>query len=132
MVDERPAFVFVVAICKQQSRARACNLAAHFHSQLTEETEQHRFGAFRVILRYRLLLFHVVADLMCDRQFSIKLDVADHLAAARSNEIEAAATACAALLQRSHLQLVAIVDVSPLRFRRFALANVANGVNLFA
>ena len=83
---------------------------------LTEKAENQRLGAFRVLRR----------------QVGVQLNVADRLAAARMDEIKAAAIACAALLQRSHLQLVAIVDVSAHCFRRYALADVANGVNLFA
>ena len=69
---------------------------------------------------------------MLRRQIGVQLDVLDHLAAARSNEIKAAAIACAALFRRLHLQFVAIVDAIPLHFRCLALADVAEAVDLFA
>ena len=69
---------------------------------------------------------------MLGRQTNVKLDVADRLAAARSDEIAAAVIACAALLARLHLQNIALVDGGANAARCLALANVANGVDFLA
>ena len=83
---------------------------------LTISSDNHRLGALRVL----------------GRQVSVQLDVADRLAATRSYELETTVIACASLFRRLHLQDVAIVYRSAHRLRRLALADVANGGDLFA
>lgn len=69
---------------------------------------------------------------MLGRQAGDQINVADCLAAARSQKPEAAAIGRAALLARFHLHYVAVVGVGSNSSRRLALANVANGGALFA
>ena len=69
---------------------------------------------------------------MHGRLIVVQLDVADGLAAARSDEIEAAVNACAAMLACLHLQKVANVDGGARVARCLALADVADGIDFLA